>query len=50
MLVEQIMTIPVDFLDKCIGKVSDNKTLSDISNAIAVQFPILQMVNAWFIG
>jgi len=44
MLVEQIMTIPVDFLDKCIGKVSDNKVLLDISNAIAVQFPIMQMV------
>lgn len=46
MLIEQIMTIPAAFLDKCIGKVADNKTLSDISNAMAIQFPILQVVGA----
>jgi len=45
MLVEQIMTVPVDSFDKCVGKVSDNKVLSDISNAIAIQFPIMQMVS-----
>lgn len=43
MLVEQIMTISVEHLDKCIGKVNDNETLVDIRRAISVQFPILAM-------
>lgn len=46
MLIEQIMTIPVGFLDKCIGKVSDDKILSDIGNAMAIQFPVLQIMSA----
>ncbi len=41
MLVEQIMTISIDYLDKCIGKVSDSKTLNSISKAMLVQFPVL---------
>lgn len=44
MLVEQIMTISLEHLDKCIGKVSDSETLGDISRAMAIQFPILAMV------
>ncbi len=44
MLVEQIMTISVEHLDKCIGKVSDSETLCDISRAMAIQFPVLSMV------
>ena len=45
-LVEQITTIPLAYLDRYIGKVSDSKTLMGISNAIAVQFPIVQMTAA----
>lgn len=41
MLVEQIMTISFDHLDKCVGKIKDVKTLEYISRAIAVQFPVL---------
>lgn len=41
MLVEQIMTIPLGHLDKCIGKINDSETLENIKNAIAIQFPIL---------
>lgn len=44
MLVEQVMTISFEHLDKCIGKVSDRETLGDISRAMAIQFPILAMV------
>ena len=41
LLVEQITTITAECLDKRIGKVDDRKTLCNISNAIAVQFPVL---------
>lgn len=41
LLVEQITTITIECLDKRIGKVSDKETLCNISNAIAVQFPVL---------
>ena len=41
MLVEQIMTISFNHLDKCVGKIKDVKTLEYISRAIAVQFPVL---------
>lgn len=44
MLIEQIMTISLERLDKCIGKIGDIKTLKDISKAIAVQFPVLVKV------
>ena len=43
MLVEQIMTISIEHLDKCIGKVSDSETLNNISKAMLVQFPVLAM-------
>lgn len=41
MLVEQVMTISSEQLDRCIGKVDDGETLGDISRAMAIQFPIL---------
>lgn len=41
MLVEQIMTISIDYLDKCIGRVSDSETLNSISKAMLIQFPVL---------
>lgn len=41
MLVEQVMTISIEHLDRCIGAVNDNKTLADISRAMAIQFPVL---------
>lgn len=43
-LVEQVTTIPIEYLDKCIGKVSDNKTLDNISKAMLVQFPVLNII------
>lgn len=43
MLIEQIMTISSENLDKCIGKVNDDEILIDIRRAISVQFPILAM-------
>lgn len=43
MLVEQIMTISIEHLDKCIGRVSDSETLNNISKAMLVQFPVLAM-------
>ena len=43
MLVEQIMTIPADYLDRCIGKVCDDETLCDISRAMLIQFPVLSL-------
>lgn len=44
MLIEQIMTISIEHLDKCIGVVGDSETLGNIRNAIAVQFPILSTI------
>lgn len=41
MLVEQVMTISIEHLDRCIGAVNDNKTLANISRAMAIQFPVL---------
>lgn len=41
LLIEQITTITVECLDRCVGKVNDRETLCNISNAISVQFPIL---------
>ena len=43
MLIEQITTVSVNDLDKCIGKVSDCLTLGNIRKAISIQFPIMQM-------
>lgn len=41
MLVEQIMTVSIDHMDKCIGKICDRETLDHISRAMMVQFPVL---------
>ena len=41
MLVEQIMTVTLDNMDKKIGSVSDDDTLRHISDAIAIQFPVI---------
>lgn len=41
MLVEQIMTISIENLDRCIGKVNDWETLNNINKAMFVQFPLL---------
>ena len=43
MLVEQIMTISAEHLDRCIGKVDDSRILGDISRAMAIQFPVLTL-------
>lgn len=45
MLIEQIMTINVENLDRKIGQVADSETLNDIGNAIKVQFPIMQLLS-----
>ena len=45
MLIEQIMTIPVDHLDMCVGQISDSKILSSICKAIEIQFPIMQLTS-----
>lgn len=45
MLIEQIMTIPVDYLDMCVGKISDSNILNSICKAIEVQFPIMQLAS-----
>ncbi len=41
MLIEQITTIPIDYLDKRIGEINDSETLSNISKALFIQFPLL---------
>lgn len=45
MLIEQITTIPMVNLDKCIGIISDADILKNIWTAISVQFPILEIAN-----
>lgn len=42
MLIEQITTISLEHLDKCIGKVSDRKTLDNVNKAMLIQFPVLE--------
>lgn len=41
MLIEQITTVTIDSLDMRIGTICDKEILHNISNAIAIQFPIL---------
>lgn len=41
MMIEQIMTVNSDCLDRKVGRVSDNKTLMDIKRAMSIQFPVL---------
>ncbi len=45
MLIEQIMTVRSEVLDRPIGMIADNKTLSLIWEAMKIQFPIMEMVN-----
>lgn len=44
MLVEQITTIPIINLVKCIGSVNDNIVLKKIVEAMSIQFPILMSI------
>ena len=46
MLVEQIMTISIENLDKPIGSVEDKQTLNSILKAMSIQFPIMAMAAA----
>lgn len=41
LLVEQIQTVNIEQLDRCIGKITDSKVFTSITNAIFIQFPIL---------
>lgn len=41
MLIEQIQTVNIERLDKCIGSISDAAVLSAITEAMIVQFPVL---------
>ena len=45
MLVEQIMTIPIDYLDRRIGRIVDNTTLNNVCRAIEIQFPIMRLLS-----
>lgn len=45
MLVEQVMTIPMDYLDRCIGRIIDNNILSSICRAMEIQFPIIRLLS-----
>ena len=45
MLIEQIMTISNDSLDRCIGAITDSYILSNVRKAISIQFPVMQMVS-----
>lgn len=44
MLVEQIMTVTMDSLDRYIGAIDDEEILNDICKAMCIQFPIFQLV------
>lgn len=44
MMIEQVTTVSIENLDRCVGKVVDIETLGEISRALAVQFPILAAV------
>lgn len=41
MLVEQIRTVSIDDLERCIGKIEDKAMQNKISRAIMIQFPVL---------
>lgn len=41
LLIEQIQTVNIERLDKCIGEIADNAILTHITDAICIQFPIL---------
>lgn len=45
MLVEQIMTIPMDYLDRCIGRIANKDTLNNICRAMEIQFPVVKLLS-----
>lgn len=45
MLIEQITTVPMENLDKCIGSINDSDILKSIVKAMNIQFPIIQLMN-----
>lgn len=45
LMIEQITTIPIDSLDKYVGRIDSKEVLAQIWAAINIQFPILQSIN-----
>lgn len=45
LLIEQITTIPMANLDKCIGSIDDRDILESIVEATNIQFPIMQLMS-----
>lgn len=45
LMIEQITTIPIDSLDKYVGRIDSKEVLAQIWAAISIQFPILQSIN-----
>lgn len=45
LLIEQITTIPMANLDKCIGSIDDRDILESIVEAMNIQFPIMQLMS-----
>jgi mRNA-degrading endonuclease toxin of MazEF toxin-antitoxin module len=45
LMIEQITTIPIDSLDKYVGRIDSKEVLTQIWAAISIQFPILQSIN-----
>lgn len=45
MLIEQIMTIPMDYLDKRIGMIADDDILNNVCRAMEIQFPIMHLLS-----
>lgn len=48
-MVEQPMTVDVCRLSKCIGKIDDIELLSEICNAMGIQFPIITFTQEFFV-
>lgn len=47
LMIEQTTTIPTRFLENKIGHIDNNAILAKICEAIAIQFPILQMLGTY---
>lgn len=43
-LIEQIMTVSINDLDRCIGRIDSEETINSIWYAISIQFPFMQMM------
>ena len=50
LLIEQITTIPIESLEKCVGVIENEELLNAIWEAMLIQFPILQRVRAEICG